>query len=353
MIIAGGTGGHIMPGLALAEVLLEKGREVIFVAGNRPIEKMILRDTPFRVFHLPAEGIVGRALIRKIIALGKLLVAFGQSLILLRRINPSIVFAEGSYVAVPVVLAAYILRKKIGLHEQNLIPGKANLLLARFADRIFLSFLGSKNYFPPGKTLVCGNFVRKSLWQEYPREHEGLGLLILGGSLGARFINDLAVALLPQLLKEYPQLYVIWQTGVDDFDRMQKKSKDLFLGERVKIFPFIERMGWAYRQADFVISRAGASTLAELCALGIPALLIPFPYATHQHQEKNAQALSLAGGAVMLKQEEATPDRVLNVLREIFRHEEKRKQMALAMKRFYYPQAEARVISEMESLVRS
>jgi UDP-N-acetylglucosamine--N-acetylmuramyl-(pentapeptide) pyrophosphoryl-undecaprenol N-acetylglucosamine transferase len=351
MIVAGGTGGHIMPGLALAEALLEKGREVVFVAGSRPIEKRILKDKPFSVYHLEVEGFVGRSLPKKIIALFKLGLAFLRSLQLVRHTKPQIIFAEGGYVSIPVVLAGKLLGKRLGLHEQNAIPGVANKLLSRLVDRVFISFPESKDYFPKDKVVFSGNFVRRSLFKKKEVEKEGVCLLILGGSLGARFINELSLEVLPRLLEEFPNLRVIWQTGLDDYERVKKKFNEEAFGGRVKILPFIDDMGSVYREADFVLSRAGASTIAELCALGIPALFIPFPYATHNHQEKNAKALVEADCAFMLKQSEATPERALSLLRFALSQKELRFKMGREMRKFFDPQGIERAIAEMEALV--
>ncbi len=351
MVVAGGTGGHIMPGLALAEALLEKGREVFFVAGSRPIEKRILKDKPFPVYHLEVEGFVGRSTPRKVIALFKLGLAFLHSLKIIRKVNPQIIFAEGGYVSIPVVLAGKLLGKRLGLHEQNAIPGVANKLLSRLVDKVFISFPESKDWFPKDKVVFSGNFVRRSLFMKKEGKKDGICLLILGGSLGARFINELALKILPRLLEEFPNLRVIWQTGLDDYERVKQKFSEEAFGDRVKILPFIDDMGSAYGEADFVLSRAGASTLSELCAFGIPALFIPFPYATHNHQEKNAKVLVEACGAFMLRQDEATPDKVLSLLNSALSQEELRVKMGRAMRKFFDPQGIERAIAEMEALI--
>lgn len=153
LIVAGGTGGHIMPGLALAEEILERGEGVLFVAGNRKIERTILKDKPFEVKHLEVEGFVGRSLREKMRALRKFILSLREAYKLIKEYNPHIILAEGGYVSVPVVLAGKFLKKKIALHEQNFIPGKANLLLSRWVDKIFISFPESNKFFPKEKTI--------------------------------------------------------------------------------------------------------------------------------------------------------------------------------------------------------
>lgn len=356
VIVAGGTGGHLIPGLAIAEELLQRGEEVLFMAGNRPIERYILKDKPFSVYHLDVEGFVGRSLRDKMRATSKLLKGLKRAYTLLREFNPEIILAEGGYVSVPVVLAGKALKKKMALHEQNLIPGKANLLLSKLVDKVFISFPESKKYFPEKKVLFSGNPVRKNLLVERKREHQGIGLLVLGGSLGARFINQLMLDTIENLFQEVPDLYLIHQTGHEDFEVVKSNYEKLPLWQkhrdRIKIFPFIEDMGWAYSQADLVLGRAGATTIAELIALKKPAILIPYPYATQGHQEKNAEILTYSGCALMFKQDKLDKKLFLQELKELLLNRERREKMKEAYKIFGGEAPEKIIIEEMKKLVR-
>lgn len=354
--MAGGTGGHLIPGIAIAEELLQRGEEVLFISGKRPIERKILKDRPFLVKELEVEGLVGRPLKDKARALFKLFRATLSAYGLLKKYAPSVVIAEGGYVSVPVILSARLLRVKCALHEQNLLPGRANRLLSRIVDRVFIGFPESKAHFPAEKTILSGNPVRKELLRPRAREHRGPGLLILGGSLGARFLNDLMLKIASRLFSEIPNLLLIHQTGHEDYERIKGEYEKLGLWEghkdRIKILPFIEDMGWAYGEADLVIARAGASTLSELIALKKPALLIPYPYAADRHQDKNAEVLARAGAALVFKQEDLEVEKFLKSLLALMQDTETLRQMSSAYEAFGIQHPESIIIEEMKKLIQ-
>ncbi len=354
LIVAGGTGGHLIPGIAIAQELLNLEREIFFISGTRKIEEVILKNKPFEIYRIDVEGFIGRSFKEKLRALIKMIKALHISYKLIKRINPNIIFATGGYISFPVILTGKLLGKKTGLHEQNIEPGIANKILSYLVDRVFLSIKESAKYFPKEKIVFSGNPVRKDLLKSYRREHPGKGLLILGGSLGARFINDLALKIVPVLLEEFKDLLIIHQTGLEDFDRVKGEYENLLnknAFERLKLFPFIENMGWAYSQVDLFLGRCGATTLAELFAVGLPAIFIPFPYATRAHQEKNAKAVAEKGGAILILQKEASPSKVLNEIKSLLTNEEKLKNMAEIMKKFFISDSEKIIIKEMEKLV--
>lgn len=356
LIVAGGTGGHLMPGIALAEEILSQGEEVLFIAGNRKIERVILKNKPFRVEHLDVEGFIGRALKDKVKALKKLIFSMGKAYKIIKQYNPQVILAEGGYVSVPIVLAGKLLGKKIALHEQNFIPGKANHLLSKLVDKIFISFPESREFFPKDKVFFSGNPVRKELLQEKERVHQGIGLLVLGGSLGAKFLNQLMLEIVEELFNFYPKLFLIHQTGLEEYEEVKSMYESLKIWERyshqIKIFPFIEDMGWAYRQADLVIGRAGATTLAEIIALKKPAILIPFPYATYKHQEKNAEVLVKLGGALMFKQEEFDKAKFLEKLIDLLGNKEKLSQMSRSYEGVYNFSPQRLMLEEMRKIVK-
>ncbi len=356
LIVAGGTGGHIIPGVAIAQELLKMQREVSFVSGTRKIEEVILKNKPFKVYRLDVEGFIGRSLKDKIRAFIKMIRAIKEAYKLVKDLNPHIIFATGGYISFPVVLVGKLKNKKIGLHEQNIEPGLANKILSYLVDKIFVSIEESKRYFPEKKVVFSGNPVREDLLNLKPREHSGKGLLILGGSLGARFINELSLKIVPLLLDEYKNLLIIHQTGLDDFERIKEGYKNLIKEEnkaRLKVFPFIEDMNWVYSQVDLFLGRCGATTLAELFAVGLPAIFIPFPYATKNHQEKNAKILDEKGGAILIRQKEANPDRVLKEIKSLLENEEKLKNMSQIMKSFFVKDSRKIIIEEMEGLVKN
>jgi len=356
LIVAGGTGGHIIPGVAIAQELLKMQREVYFVSGTRRIEEVILKNKPFKVYRLDVEGFIGRALKDKIRAFIKMIKAINEAYKLIKDLDPHIIFATGGYISFPIVLVGKFRNKKIGLHEQNIEPGLANKLLSYMVDRIFVSIEESKKYFPEKKVIFSGNPVREDILNLKPREYSGKGLLILGGSLGARFINELALRIVPRLLDEYKDLLIIHQTGLDDFEKVKNEYQNLIKEEnvsRLKVFPFIEDMSWVYSQVDLFLGRCGATTLAELFAVGLPAIFIPFPYATKNHQEKNARIVAQKGGAVLIRQKEATPELVLKEIKSLLENKEKLRSMSQVMKSFFIKDSRKIIIEELEGLVKN
>ena len=356
LIVAGGTGGHLFPGIAVAEALLEEGKEVLFVSGRRKVELEILKDRPFPVERLDVEGFVGRSFSAKTRSLLKMSRAFFKAKRILKEFNPHVVLATGGYTALPVVLAARLSGKVLGLHEQNLEPGVANKLLSKWVDRVFLSIKGSERHFPQSKVVFSGNPVRRELFSvpERRKAKAHRGILFMGGSQGARFLNELALKVVPKLLKCFAVLLIIHQTGLSDYERVKRSYSEVLSSEvegRLKVMPFIRDMAWAYSEVDLVVGRAGATTLAELFATRTPAVLIPFPYATHNHQEKNAKVVSEKGAAICLLQKEATPEKALSLIVELISSPQLLEEMGEKMGTFFLKDPEKLIIKTLEELV--
>jgi UDP-N-acetylglucosamine--N-acetylmuramyl-(pentapeptide) pyrophosphoryl-undecaprenol N-acetylglucosamine transferase len=304
MIIAGGgTGGHLFPGLAVAETWAGKrGREsVLFVTGRRKMESALLSSAGWQQTSIAIEGIKGRGWRVMGHVLFMLPMSCFQSLSALRRFKPSLVLGVGGYSAGPVCLVAKILRIPTAIHEQNSIPGLTNRLLCRLADRVFISFAESGDHFPGGQLILTGNPIREDLFRERRtslRKDAKFTLLVMGGSQGAKSINRAFVAAWKILKEKGLDIQVVHQTGEKDYPFVAEEysGKDV----SVALSPFIQDMGEAYNRADLAICRAGATTVAELAALGKPSILVPYPYAANNHQEKNADVLVKVGGAVKI-----------------------------------------------------
>ncbi len=349
MIIAGGgTGGHLFPALALAEAVRARGGKVLLLGSGRQIERMALDRGPYPVKFLPTEGVAGRNFWGKARALAKLLWATWKALMILRTFEPQLVFGVGGYASLPSLLAARLRGVKAAIHEQNALPGRANLFLARLVHRIFVTFPSSASYFPRQKVVVSGMPIRGEVRREYPREHEGPGLLVTGGSQGARFLNKLFVSLAPELAR-VPGLYLIHQTGPRDYEWVQAAYRRA--GLRAEVRPFITEMGWAYAQADLVVCRAGAATVAELCYLRKPAILVPYPFAINDHQAANAQFLVRAGGAVMWREEEIEPAPFKETLLNLLQDHRRLRAMARNLENLLPEDALAIILRETEALV--
>jgi UDP-N-acetylglucosamine--N-acetylmuramyl-(pentapeptide) pyrophosphoryl-undecaprenol N-acetylglucosamine transferase len=367
VIAGGGTGGHLFPGLAVAEAFVEKelGNEVLFIGTEQGIESRVLPGGKFPLKMIQARPFKGKTFREKVEAIWALPLAMFQALKILRKFQPHIVLGVGGYASAPAVLAAFLLGTKRAIHEQNLVPGMTNQLLRWFSHRIFVSFEETKKYFPERMTRVTGNPVRRAVltclsfektgWPvlEGKASWNGKGdrfiLFVLGGSAGAHRINVAMMEALSHLEKMKSSLRVIHQTGRGDFDFVSN-------GYEVKGFdalvrPFFDDMASCYGRADLVICRAGASTIAELAACGKAALLIPYPYAAHQHQHLNAQKMVDRGAAMMIRDEGLTGTSLAQMIQQLYSHPEERAAMERAIRDMGHPNAAQEIVEHCYALV--
>ena len=303
LIMAGGTGGHIFPGLAVAEWLRRQDVPVIWLGSRAGLENRLVPDRGITLERLSISGLRGTSLGRKLLAPFRLMRALFQAIAVLRRHNPRSVLSMGGFAAGPGGLAAWLLRKPLVVHEQNSIPGLTNRILARLARRVLAGFPGAF----PGIGEYVGNPVRADI-AELPAPEQRLAdrrgpvhLLVLGGSQGALSLNRLLPEALAQMDPERrPQ--VIHQLGEK---HLQAGQAAYAAGEvQAELVPFIEDMSDAYRWADLVVCRAGALTVAELMAAGVASIMVPFPFAVDDHQTHNAGFLVSAGAAEMFQERE-------------------------------------------------
>jgi UDP-N-acetylglucosamine--N-acetylmuramyl-(pentapeptide) pyrophosphoryl-undecaprenol N-acetylglucosamine transferase len=301
LIAGGGTGGHLFPGVALAEAFRAKdsAKAILFVGTDNPLETSTLAKKGFAHVSIAAEGLRGRGLWRQVRSLAKIPKGFLQSVKIIRRFDPDIVIGVGGYVSGPVALAARLMGKKLVIHEQNFTPGSTNRLLARFAHCTFISFPDDLAQFKRSKAVVTGNPVRRELFtaEAYEKSPARFAVLVVGGSQGAHAINRAVVDALDNL-KDPRVMNFIHQTGPKDAAWVARAYETRGIEARVE--PFFEDMACAYRSADLVICRAGATTVAELTALGKPAIFIPFPFAVNNHQELNARYVADSGGGELI-----------------------------------------------------
>ena len=317
IIAGGGTGGHLFPGLAIAKEVCRRheGAKILFVTGRRKMESDILSRTDFLKTSIDVEGLKGRGWVKGMKTMAKLPLSFFQSFSIIKGFSPSVVIGVGGYSSGPVCLVAKLMGIPSAIHEQNSYPGLTNRLLCKVVDRVFISFEESRVHFPGGALLLTGNPVREEFLtgEKTVREDDKVfTILILGGSQGARVINRTIVTTLAILKEKGRELCVIHQTGQSDYKEVLKTYERA--GVKGDIQPFIEDMSRAYNRADLVISRAGATTVSELAALGKPSILIPYPHAANRHQETNAQMLVRAGGAEMMLQEKLNGERLARSL---------------------------------------
>jgi UDP-N-acetylglucosamine--N-acetylmuramyl-(pentapeptide) pyrophosphoryl-undecaprenol N-acetylglucosamine transferase len=322
LIAAGGTGGHLFPGIALAEAFKEKddGTAVLFVGTGRDLDKRTMIPAGCDFEAIDAAGVKGKNPLRVLAALLHIGKGIMQALLIIRRFAPQLVLGMGGYVSAPVLAAAYLLRVKRAIHEQNVLPGLTNRSLGRIADRIFTSFQESERYFPPGKAVLAGNPLRKQHLQGalLPPPARPFTVLISGGSLGSHQINCALIDALQYLLPLRDELRLIHQTGATDLEPVREAYRER--GFTAEAVPFIDHMAGAYRRAHLIVCRAGATTLAELMVHGKASILIPYPWAADNHQHHNAMFLVSRGAATILDPSELSGRTLAERILQLYRN---------------------------------
>jgi UDP-N-acetylglucosamine--N-acetylmuramyl-(pentapeptide) pyrophosphoryl-undecaprenol N-acetylglucosamine transferase len=363
MIAGGGTGGHLFPGVAIAEELRRRAPDapVRFVGTERGIEARVLPDLGWELELISVSGLktVGaRGAIRGLLRLPR---ALWQARRTVKRWRPDAVIGVGGYASGPVVLMARLLGVPTAICEQNSIPGLTNKLLGRIARAVFLSFEESRRFFGPKKVVMSGNPVRRALVEQLSRAGEAaegaaadaegaaVHVLVSGGSQGAVAVNELASRALIAIGKAAParSLAIVHQTGEKDLDATRARYAEA--GVAAECHAFIRDMAAAYRRADLVIGRAGATTVAELAIAGKPALFIPYPFAADNHQELNAREMAEAGAALMFRQAELTAEQLAEALRPLLADPARRRAMGAAMKALARPGAAAAIVDWCEA----
>lgn len=347
IIAGGGTGGHLFPGIAVAEefLSLNPNNRVIFVGTERGIEARAVPAAGYKLEIISAAGIRGKGLLSQIKGTAMMLYGYGQSRKILKSFCPDFVLGVGGYASLPMLMAARGMQIPRFIHEQNAIPGKTNRLLAKFADKIFITLQESAGYFPKEKTLLTGNPLRKQILERVkdqgsrvkevstmqtltssplPIAH-AFNLFIFGGSQGAHAINMAMLAALPFLKQSQVPLSITHQTGEKDCTEVSKAYNNA--GVRATVVPFINDMATQYATADLIICRAGATTIAEVTACGKACLFVPFPHAVDDHQRKNAESLLKKDACHLLLEQELTGKKLSEIIIESATNPESVKQI--------------------------
>lgn len=364
LITGGGTGGHLYPALAVAGLLKEKdpSGKILFVGTRDGLESHIVPSEGYPFREISAVKWPRKLNLQILGVLKSLLKGYRQGLRIIREFSPHAVFATGGYVSVPLVLAAVRHGVPVYLHEQNSIPGLANKLLSRWARVIFTTFPLKRPVFSRrAKVIYSGLPVRREIL--LVKREDGvrffgldpalLTLLVTGGSRGARAINEamLEVYSMMQNDEGLPSLQIIHLTGNADYDRFCKQMVKQGIREgkigKLVIRPYLEEMEYGLAAADLIVSRAGAATLAEVMARGIPAILIPYPYATGNHQYYNALLLAQERAAYLISEKELTPHRLYTVIQEVITNEPLRKNLSQQIRRFGRPEAGEIIVREL------
>ncbi|MEW6220077.1 MAG: undecaprenyldiphospho-muramoylpentapeptide beta-N-acetylglucosaminyltransferase [Thermodesulfobacteriota bacterium] len=354
LLTGGGTGGHLFCGIALAERLAQRqpAAEVLFLCTERPLDAEALARAGLPHQALACRPLKGMALRSLLAAVAGLPAAVLAAWRVMRAFGPEVAVGVGGYVTGPVLVAARLAGIPTAIHEQNAVPGLTNRWLGRLVDRIFVSLPGSERQFAAGRTLLTGNPVRPALIAAagQPREKApGATLLVLGGSQGATRVNELVVAALRLGRQELPPGFrLIHGTGQADLSRVRAAYADLGVSARVEAF--FTDMAEVYRQADLLICRAGATTLAEITLFGLPALFIPYPYAADDHQTRNARLVAGAGGGLVLPQAELTPERLAEALLALLREPARLAAMGRATGSLARPEAADTILDACQEL---
>lgn len=352
LMMAGGTGGHVYPALAVAGELRDRGYSVEWVGTSRGLEQRVVPAAGIKLHHLLVRGVRGKGLPDKLFGLVSLGLASLQALWLVVRRWPVCVVGMGGYAAGPAGVAAWLLRRPLLIHEQNAVAGTTNRLLAPLASRVVAGF---PQAFKSGVAFeVLGNPVRAELIRAGEQQQfdytgqRALRLLVLGGSLGAKPLNDVLPLAVNELGSKGLTLEVLHQTGDAHVDAVVQSYGDS--REGIRVAPFIDDMVEAYAWADLVVCRAGALTVAELAIMGRPAILVPLPHAIDDHQTANARSLADRGGAVLLRQADMNVDDLARQIEGYVQDPEQLKAMAAAARTAAMPGATKAVADRCEEL---
>jgi UDP-N-acetylglucosamine--N-acetylmuramyl-(pentapeptide) pyrophosphoryl-undecaprenol N-acetylglucosamine transferase len=354
ILIAGGkTGGHLFPGIAVAQALqqINPSVRILFAGTSAPFETATLKSYGFEHVCIFSRPLKGRSMLQKLAGLSAIVISLFQSLWIVWRFKPKFVLGVGGFSSFAVVLAAWILRVPRAIQEQNAFPGMTNRILARFSDTIFTAFEPTRGLSHHPQARFVGNPVReKGPDQEIDVPWftdigpDDFTLLVTGGSQGASSINR-AVVDMAGRMPDTRKLYIIFQTGADDAPHVNAALQSL--GIRARVQAFFQNMPALLDRADLVICRAGAGTLSELAIKGVPAILVPYPHAADDHQTFNARSLTDKGAALMIADRKLSGDVLLEAVIKLTSDPGLRQQMADAMKQMAKPDAATRIAAHI------
>jgi UDP-N-acetylglucosamine--N-acetylmuramyl-(pentapeptide) pyrophosphoryl-undecaprenol N-acetylglucosamine transferase len=358
LVAAGGTGGHVYPGIAIAQEWMRQHPDssITFLGTARGIESKAVPAAGFDFRPIDGRGFPRRPSLEVFRAVSAFARGFGQVATIIKEVKPHVILATGGYVSGPAAIWARLLGIPLVLQEQNSVPGAANRWLSLIATEVHISFVESRNWFRRRNHLkVSGNPIRRSLLlQDRAGAYEALGLdpsrrtiLVFGGSHGASSINRAVQGALP-LLGRVGRLQAIWQTGTQDAEAMGAAAQGASFP--VRVVPYLDEIDKAYAIADLAICRAGAMTITELTACGVPSILVPYPFAARDHQTQNARGLVDRGAAEMVADAELSPEDLAARIEALFRDEPRLRRMGRAARAFARTNAAERIVRSIEEL---
>ena len=348
VISAGGTGGHIFPGIAVAETLMAMSSQnsAVFIGTPYGMEGRIIPGAGFKLHLIEAHQFLGRSPLHKAVTLLRVAKGIVMCLKVLKAEKPDAILGMGGFTSVPVIVAGRILGIPCFIHEQNVQPGLANKLLSKITRKVFISFDETKKYLPAGRAVHTGNPLRQKLKKlEGLKGPDSFGIFVFGGSRGAKSINDAVLSLLPHL-EGRENVTVYHQTGADDLERV----REAYSGSPVahEVFAFTDEMEKYYALSDVVIARAGATTIFELAFYRKAAILIPYPYSAGNHQWQNAAHVENAGGCYLIGNDEATGERLFEVIAHLMKEKTLMAEMGRNLGKIFVEDAASRIIGGIE-----
>lgn len=359
IIAGGGTGGHLYPGIALAQEFERRGAtEIMFIGTAYGVENNVLPKTHYRFKKIWMRGLQRKLTPKNLLFPARLLVSLFQCAAIIMRFRPKVVIGTGGYVSGPALMAALIMRAPTVIQEQNSYPGLVNRLLGRWVTQVHVTYEASVRYFKNRMVFVSGNPVRGEFQnisrgeavKKFKLDKTKITLFVFGGSQGARAINERMISCIHHLLK-LSDLQILWAAGVSDFERVSASCQGL--AGRVTILPYIEDMAAAYAVADIALCRAGATTLAEIAICGIPSILVPYPYAAAGHQNFNARTMAEAGAAILIFEPDFTESALIANVTDLVNNREKRIRMSEAARRLGRPNAARDIVDKIGELIKS
>lgn len=341
-IAGGGTGGHLFPGIALAQELTQRGNDVFFIGNRGRIEQDKVPAYGFPIEFVAGGQVKGVGFFGALKGLAATFRGICQARRILRTQRPDVVVGVGGYASVAGVTAGWLRRLAVVLCEQNSVPGRANRLLARLARIVFLAFPEAGRYLPKGKVQVVGNPIRIDFRQRFEkarqeRRPDRKELFVFGGSQGARRLNEATTKAVRLWMEQDRLPGVVHQTGY--LDHAGVREQYAAMAAKIEVREFIDDMPAAYGQADLVLARAGAMSIAEIAACGLPSILVPLPFAADDHQRGNARALVEAGAAVVIENDDLTGEKLVDQVDRLFADPKRLEQMGRAARTLDRPDA--------------
>ncbi len=355
IVVAGGTGGHIYPAIAIINKIKEKEKKVefLYIGTSDRMEKDIIPNLGIKFVGIDMEGLNRKNIFSNVRVIKKFNKAVSKAKEIIKDFKPDVVIGAGGYITAPVLYAAHKLKVPTLIHEQNSIPGMSNKFIGNFSDRICVSLPNSLKLFPKNKTVYTGNPRSEEIINVKKKNKSSLGfnqdkklVIVVMGSLGSTTMTEKIKELIPGFNNKAYQVLVI--TGKKYFD----EYKDINVSDNVKIVPFMDDLINLMKDSDLIVSRAGASTIAEITAIGLPAILVPSPYVTNNHQYKNAKELEDRGACVIVTEDEFSKDRIIHEIDKMFDNKEEYDKMVVNSRKLGIDDSSTRIYEEMKKIIR-